>query len=344
MNILLSCIGRRGYIADYFRVHLAPGDRIIGTSNSRWTPGFSACDCGVILPDINSPDYVPALMTLCREQNVQTILSFFDPDIDVLAQHLGAFRALGMIPVLPSPEANHICFDKYRSYLFLREHGFSTPETFLDLKQALRAVAGGKVAFPLIVKPRYGFGSHNVFRAANAKELEVFFHYAPEMLVQEMATGQGFGSDILLDLQGQVVSVVPWRKISCRVGETDQSVTTDVPILMELALRLSQQLGRLGHVGPLDVDWILDDDNILVLEMNPRFGGGYPVSHLAGAGFPRLILKMLRGDSLEPQIGQFRPGVIMAKAYNILGGEGPDIFGPILDMRDLAKSGRGVNL
>ena len=54
MNILFSCIGKRGYIADFFRPHLQATDMIIGTSNTKWTPGFEHCDKNYILPDINS--------------------------------------------------------------------------------------------------------------------------------------------------------------------------------------------------------------------------------------------------------------------------------------------------
>jgi len=79
-------------------------------------------------------------------------------------------------------------------------------------------------------------------------------------------------------------------------------------------------------VGPLDVDLFVEGDRASVLEMNPRFGGGYPASHLAGADFPRLILRMIRGEPVEPEVGQFRSGVMMMKEYRILGWESLDAF------------------
>ncbi len=334
MNILFSCIGLRGYIADYFRILLEPEDRIIGTSNSAWTTGFKYCDLGVVLPDIVSPDYLPALITLCREQQVDALLSFFDPDIDFLSRHLDEFRAEGVIPVLTSPQVSNICFDKYRTYLFFKEHGLDTPETFLNISQAMNAVDADKVKFPLIVKPRYGFASRNIFVARNFKELDFFFQYVSDMLIQEMLTGQQYNFEICNDFQGQVLSVVPWRKVASRAGEVNQAETCDDPGLFDLGLRLGKELGHLGHVGPLDVDLFVQNDKVFILEMNPRFGGGYPMSHLAGADFPRLILEMIRGESPEPEVGQFRPGVIMMKEYNILGGTSQDFFGSILNMRN----------
>ena len=238
MNILLSCIGRRGYIAEYFRVHLGPNDRIIGTSNSRWTAGFKACDLGVVLPDISNPSYVPTLLTLCHEQQVNALLSFFDPDIDVLSKHLDEFRAIGVMPVMPSAEISNICFDKYRTYLFLNERGFNTPETFVELDQAIRAIDSGKIAFPLMVKPRHGFASRNMFRAHSLKQLEVFYQYGPDMLIQENLKGQEFHLCVCNDLQGRVLSIVPKRKIAMRAGETDQAETSNDMKLVDLGLRL----------------------------------------------------------------------------------------------------------
>ena len=334
MNILFSCIGRRGYVAEYFRVHLEANDRIIGTSNSQWTPGFTACDLGVVMPDIVSEEYLPTLIKLCREQKVQALLSFFDPDIHVLSRHLNEFCDIGIVPVIPSARVADICFDKYQTYLFLKENGFNAPPTFLTIEEATEAMEEGKVDFPLVVKPRYGFGSHNIFQARNFKELDVFFHYASNMLIQDLLTGEELDFDICLDLQGEVLSVVPWRKIARRAGETYQAEACDNPNLLDVGSRLGKALGDKGHVGPLDVDLFLqENDKPFILELNPRFGGGYPVSHLAGADFPLLILRMIKGEKVSPELRCYRPGVIMMKAYNILGGEAHYFFGSNLDMR-----------
>lgn len=335
MNILFSCIGRRGYIAEYFRTHLGSGDRIIGTGNTEWTPGFRVCDLGVILPDIVSSDYIPTLITLCRNKKIDALLSFSDPDIDVISRHLEEFHSTGVVPVVPSSVVNKVCFDKYNTYLFLREHGFNTPETYVDFEKAVRAVGAGQLTFPLIVKPRHGSASRNLFVARNTKELDVFFHYAPDMLIQEMVTGQEYGFDICNNFQGRVLSVVPRRKIAMRCGETDQAETCDIPSLIDLGLHLGEEL---GHVGPLDVDLFVHGSKTFILELNPRFGGGYPLSHLAGADFPRLILKMIKGETVEPQVGQFQSGIIMIKEYSVLGGQKTDTFGTVLKSISGAQS------
>ena len=320
MNILLSCIGKRGYLADYFRPHLGPKDRIIGTSNTWWTPGFASCDKGCVLPDINATEYIPSLVDLCRREQVDGLLSLFDPDIEVLSENLGVLRAAGVFPIVCSPEVSHICFDKYRTYLFLKEQQWDILATFTELRQAREAIDEQFLDFPVFVKPRFGYGSRDLFLARNVQELEAFFGYASDMIVQARAIGTEHHLDVCVDSSGQVISVVPKRKIRMRNGETDQAVTVAQAELMELGVHLGQTLGRLGHIGPLDVDVFADHHNITVLEMNPRFGGAYPASHLAGADFPRVIVSMLRGQRVEPCLGQFKSGIAMIKDHRILGG------------------------
>jgi carbamoyl-phosphate synthase large subunit len=317
MNFLFSSIGRRGYIANYFRTCLESGDRIIGTGNSEWTSGFLACDAAFLLPNIQDENYIPKLLQLCIKENINVLISFSDIDINILTNHHKELHKIGVIPLLPSPKVNRICLDKYAAYQFYQQHGFKTPQTFIDLETALASLDTGSLSFPVILKPRYGSGSAHIFVARNVRELEVFFHYQPDMLIQERLAGQEYGLDICSDLQGQVLAVVPRKKIAMRSGETDQAEVHYAPELIDFGLHLGQAL---KHVGPLDCDLFVLDNEIYVLEVNPRFGGGYPISHLAGADFPRLIYRMLKGESVAPQVGAFQPGFIMMKEYAICGG------------------------
>ena len=143
----------------------------------------------------------------------------------------------------------------------------------------------------------------------------MLFDYAPDMIVQQRVAGQEHSLDVLNDLERRTVSVIVKRKILMRAGETDQAETVRHPGAVAVGARLG---AALGHVGPLDVDLFIDGDTITVLELNPRFGGAYPVSHLAGADFPRRIVAMLRGEPLAPAIGVHPAGVRMMKDLAIL--------------------------
>lgn len=329
MNLLFSCIGRRGYLAGWFREALAPGDRIIGTTNTAWTPGLQACDRAILMPDLDDPAYLPTLLDVCRAERIDALLSFLDLDVDLIARNRDAFIAAGVTPVVPDAEASRTCLDKLETDRFLRRNGIGSPLTFGSLADALAALRDGTLRLPVIVKPRFGFASRHLFTANTEEQLRVLFDYAPDMLVQERVRGQEHSLDVLNDLQRRTVSVILKRKVLMRAGETDQSET----VRHAGALAVGERLGAaLGHVGPLDVDLFIDGETVTVLELNPRFGGAYPGSHLAGADFPRRIVAMLRGQPLEPQIGTHAVGVRMLKDYAIL----PWWEGDVLDRRGVA--------
>ncbi len=317
MNLLFSCIGKRGYVARLFREHLAAGDRIIGTSNTQWTPGFNSCDRSYLMPDLASPEYIPAVLELCRREQVDGLLSFFDMDVHRLSKHVPEFEAAGVKCFIPRAETADICFDKWRTFQWLRANGFETATTWLDLEGVKQALDSGELAFPVYVKPRSGFGSRNTFKARNWKELEVFFGLEPDMIVQETLGGDAYDFDILNDLQGKTLSVVCWRKSLSRMGETEQAVTVHDDRITEVGTRLANLL---GHAGPLDADLFVWNGKVYVLEINLRFGGGYPVSHLAGASFPQAIVDMVKGVPPTIQQGAYQAGILMMKELHILGG------------------------
>ena len=336
MNLLLSCVGKRGYIARLFREHLRPGDRIVGTSNTPWTPGFHACDVGVVMPDIDHPSYADAVLELCRRERIDALLSFFDPDVHRLSRMRDELQALGVKAFVPGPAAADVSFDKLRTASFLRELGIATPLTVGSLAEAREALRNGELRFPLFVKPRCGFGSRNTFEARDLRQLEAFCSIEPDMIVQQKLGGEAYDFDILNDCDGRVLSVVPWRKLLSRMGETEQAETVDSPMLLDLGVRLSTAL---GHAGPLDADLFVENGVASVLEINLRFGGGYPVSHLAGADFPGMLLRLARGETVEHAIGRYRRGIVMTKELHVLGGPRDAFFRDVMHLRDPAPAG-----
>ena len=325
MSILLSCVGRRGYIADYFRPHLYHGQVIVGTANTPWNVGFKSCDVNYIVPSIGDSQYIPSLLTICETHDIRLILSFLDGDIGALAETRSQFLERGTVPLITSDAMNSVCLDKWNTFCFLKEHGFSCPDTYKNLESVKQSINSGELSFPLIVKPRRGSASINVFTARNRAELEVFFNYADDMIVQPKLAGTEYGIDVCSHItSGEVISVAIKQKVTMRSGETDQAIILDNPRIEEMVRRL----GALLKVpGPLDIDIIEVDGTPYILEMNPRFGGGYPLSHLAGANFPAIIMAMLRNEPIADMINKHRRGVVAMKDYAVYGGLQEDIFG-----------------
>jgi carbamoyl-phosphate synthase large subunit len=174
------------------------------------------------------------------------------------------------------------------------------------------------MTLPLFVKPRHGRGSIDCFKACNRKELDFFLEYVEEPVVQECLEGREYTIDLLAGFTGEVVSVVPRERISTAAGVSQKGTTVRDPGLIGLAVRVSKAL----HItGPANIQCFASNRGIghntgvelKLVEINPRFAGGYPLSHAAGASFPRLILKMVAGETVTPQIGEFREDLVMLR-------------------------------
>lgn len=316
MNLLFTSAGRRDYLIEYFAAALGGRGRIhVGNCESLCS-AFTVGDAHVVTPPIHDKDYLPFLRDYCRRQDIGAILPLFDGDLPVLAAARAEFAEQGVQVVVATPEMVEVCNDKWRMVECLRGAGLQTPLTFLDPESALEAVMRGDVAFPLIVKPRWGMGSIGLMQVDDADELRLMFHLvrrrifasylqfesasAPDacVLIQEQASGIEYSLDVLNDLTGRHVVTVAKRKLAMRAGETDVATTEDRPDLHALGARLA---ALLGHPGNLDVDVYVDGTHQTVLDLNCRFGGGYPFAHAAGANFPAAILAWLSGLEPEPQ-------------------------------------------
>ena len=185
--------------------------------------------------------------------------------------------------------------------------------------------------FPLFVKPRWGSASLQIFRVDTLEELRFAFRLAQSqlqktflkvdealssesILIQEGLPGAEFGLDILNDLSGRTEFVYAKRKLGMRAGETDKSELVDCPVLNEIGERIGSAL---KHIGNLDCDVFYDGEKAVVLELNPRFGGGYPFSHTLGANYPNAILRHY-GLDVEKKEFTTRFGVVVSKHDNLV--------------------------
>ncbi len=318
MNLLISCIGKRGgFIAELFRRHLGPSDRILGTANTQWTPGFRACDKAFVLPSVEDTDYVPALLQLCERERVDAILCMEDFDLEKLARVRAEFLDRGVIPLMPPVEVVEMAADKLKTADVLSAAGVATPRTAKSPDEA------AAFRYPMYVKPRRGSGSRQVFRARSPAELAVFFDYAPDMIIQEEVVGAELNLQLCADFEGHLVGLCALRKCSMRHGETDQAETFWDPEV----LRFARSLGEIvGGFGAMDIDVIQRGEHLFVLEINPRFGGGYPAAHLAGVDFPKLLLELLREGAVRRPMLSYAPGVVMLKDSRVLGGPAERFF------------------
>ncbi|MCI8513483.1 MAG: ATP-grasp domain-containing protein [Lachnospiraceae bacterium] len=338
MNLLLTSAGRRGYLVEYFKEALA-GGRVYAANSDGRAPAFSAADAHVVTPLIYEENYIPFLIDYCREHEISLLISLFDIDLPILAANKGRFLRAGVRVLVSDPGVIAVCNDKWKTYAFLCDNGFPAPRTFLDPEEASAACREGKLSWPLIVKPRWGMGSLSIFEAEDEEELRVFYKKVKQgiqnsylkyeaakdpdacVLIQEKLVGQEYGLDIINDLDGRYRNTIVKMKYAMRSGETDCAVTVENPELAFLGERVSE---KLGHIGNLDMDVFRADGKFYVLEMNARFGGGYPFSHMAGVNLPRAIAAWAAGEEADAGWLRAKPGVMSQKDIRLIRLEGSD--------------------
>ena len=205
-----------------------------------------------------------------------------------------------------------ICFDKYRTARYVESLGLSTPATYINLAEAKEALAAGRLAFPLVLKPRWGSGSIGIEFVNNLEELsEVYAMLLKKVkksilatastgeeyiLIQQKIEGQEYGMDVMNDLAGRNRGVSVKKKLAMRAGETDKAQTVNNAEIRAIGMKLGENL---HHIGNLDVDVFEKDGKYYVLELNPRFGGGFPFSYEAGVNFPKAIIEWLKGNDID---------------------------------------------
>ncbi len=332
INILFTSAGRRSYLIRFFREALDGCGKVFAANSSPLSTALEEADEGVVTPLIYDGAYIPFLLDYCREKKIDVLMSLFDIDLPVLARHKAEFEKIGTRVLVSDPDFVNICNDKWLTACFLKENGFPLIPTWLDKDAVLAALKNGEVSFPLIVKPRWGMGSLSIFTADNEAELDVFiekvrreiFHsylkyesaFDPDhcVLIQKKMDGQEYGLDLINDLNGSYVTTIIRKKLAMRSGETDSAEITEEPLIRAASKRLAA-LTR--HVGLMDMDLILADGTPYILEMNARFGGGYPFSHLAGVNMPAVILAWLRQEAVDPAWLTPRIGTIGQKEITI---------------------------
>lgn len=323
MNVLLTSVGRRSYLVDYFKKALNGNGLVIGANSDIDTSAMQVVDKAFEVPNVNSDNYIPTLLDICKSENISLVVSLFDIDLPYLAKSKDKFDELGICLVVSDKEVIDIANDKWSTYNFLIKNKLPTPQTYKSLLSFKDAVAKKEIGFPVVIKPRWGMGSLSVYKAENMEDVTFFITYCQRaiqssylnilstqldesVLVQQYITGKEFGVDVFNDLNSKRLVTVAKEKIAMRSGETDAAIVVDNPLIQSIANNLGD---KLGHIGNLDIDILLDDlGNPYILEFNARFGGGYPFSHLAGVDFPSLLIQMAQGVDLDEGLLKYKVG------------------------------------
>jgi len=262
---------------------------------------------------------------MAGELEPDLFISLNDYELSLLSEGLAQeLRNLGtVVPILEAYTHSAVA-DKYEMARKLHEHGISTPKTALvsDIASAQRIILESE---NVIVKDRYGSGSSGL-RSMTQQQAERWLESVQvggnedldleNLILQPRQEGVEYGLDIVTPLTGGLPEALFARKkLAMRHGETSSAVTVSPERFAATATSLATVLGTKGIV---DIDIYADDDEMSVIDINPRFGGGYPFVHLAGADVPSFFVRSLSNIELKQGWNEYVSGMRVAKHEGII--------------------------
>ncbi|MDQ3875991.1 MAG: ATP-grasp domain-containing protein [Actinomycetota bacterium] len=297
--VLFTCAGMRVDIVTAFR---RAGATTVAADASALAPALYSADAFALVPLKDDPAYIPALRDIVTAHAVDLVVPLTDIDQQVVSERRGE---LGAPVLLPDHDVVLGTSDKYRAQRILEELCIDSPQTWLPDELP------GELPFPVLVKARMGYGGRHIYRAHDREELRFFLAYTPvASIVQEYCGGEEFSVDTFSDWGGNCLNAIPRTMLESKGGESIKGMTIDDPELIELGRRVAEAL-RLR--GPATIQCFRAGGRHLVTDVNPRFGGAFPLPFAAGSRYPELALALANGERPEPRVGEFRAGIVMTR-------------------------------
>lgn len=294
VNILFTCVGRR---VELLQAFIEAGQKlnidlkIYGTDYSLTAPALQFCDERIQICRISDKDYIPNLLNICKSKEIDLVIPTIDTDLLILAQEKEKFLHINTKVLVSSVDKIKICRDKRDTAKFFIDCGLLTPVPVDDITNYLSG-------FPCFIKPLNGSSSINAYKVFNNEDLLRYVTMVDDYIIQPYIGGIEYTVDILCDFEGNPISITPRKRLEVRNGEVVKTqICNDQKIIEESKAIIN----KFKPCGPITVQLIRErtTDNDYYIEINPRFGGGAPLSMKAGANSAEALLRILINDDID---------------------------------------------
>lgn len=289
MKILFTSAGRRVELMQAFH---AASDKsgipldLYGADMNPHAPALMFCDHAKIVPAIRSSDYIPTLIKICRKEKIDALVPTIDTDLMLLACERENFLPTKVI--ISDPEKVALCRDKRLTAEYFHSLGLKSP---LPVDHVPDYYGG----FPAFIKPRDGSSSVFAYKANTAEELASYACQVPDYIIQPYIEGTEYTVDIFCDLDGDPVFITPRIRLAVRSGEVLQTQIDQDDRIIEEMRQLVKDFRPRGQITVQLIRQKNTGDDYYI-EINPRFGGGAPLSMKAGADSAEALLRVLAGE------------------------------------------------
>ena len=308
-NLLITSAGRRVSLTRFFMKELKrfyPESKVFAADQY---PEFSAAaqiaDSYIKLPAVQSVEYIETLIGICIENDIKLIIPTIDPELLIFSEHRGRFTKKGIIPLVSSSDFIKICNNKRKTHIFFKNHNIDVAKEY----------SKNDFSLPLFIKPINGSASMNTQIVKNEDEISksqlndeslMFLEYL------DKKTHTEYTCDLYYDQNHNLTCAVPRRRIETRGGEVSKGMTEKHFLITYIKENLALIPGALGCIT---VQFFVNSNSNSVygIEINPRFGGGYPLSYLAEANYPKWIIEEYFLDKKIEPFDDWKDNLLMLR-------------------------------
>lgn len=311
MNILITSAGRRVSLVRAFQKELHrffPESKVFASDS---TPELSAaCQVADGFIDVLKLDddlYFEKFIELCKFNEIKLIVPTIDTELLQLAQNRERLKEIGITVLVSSEDFISKCRNKRTIHKFFEKNGLEPAKEFDKNNYSL----------PMFIKPYDGSRSLDTYIINKKSELTDYHFENDKLMFLEYLNHDEyteFTCDLYYSKDNQLKCVVPRKRLEVRDGEVYKSVTKNNTLVNYIKKHLNTIDGAIGCITAQFFLHNEDESKICAIEINPRFGGGYPLSYLAGANFPKWIIEeYLLENSIDDKFNSWESDLLMIR-------------------------------
>ena len=295
-NILITSAGQRVSLVKSFQTEIKKrgnnGKVYTVDLNPMLAPACHVSDGYKQVPRVIDEGYLDILLSICKEWGIKVIIPTIDTELQVLSKHRDVFLSNGIVPIVSDEDFINSCRDKRVINDFFINRGIDIP----------KQMSKDNYTFPFFIKPYDGSLSKDIFLIKSEEDLTNYHFDNPKLMFMEYIDHDEYDEytvDCYYNKENNLTCVVPRKRIFVRAGEINKGVTHKNEIVDYVKNSLSYIEGA---IGCLTMQFFFNQESkrMVAIEINPRFGGGFPLSYLSGANYPGWIIdEYIYGESIE---------------------------------------------
>lgn len=285
-NILITSAGKRVSLVKFFQKELKKyhkDSKVYTTEkNPMMSPAAHISDGCFKVSRVTSNGYISELLNICLKNSIKIVIPTIDTELIVLAKNKDLFKSYGISILVSDIDFIETCRDKRNTYQLFDQLRINYPKLINKISPT----------FPMFAKPYDGSLSSNLHIINSPEDLTSKIKSDEKLIYMELvdkAKYKEYTVDMYYGMDNKVKSIVPRERIEIRAGEINKGISRKNFIVDYLKNRMGYLHGVIGCIC-IQLFVNEETEDILAIEINPRFGGGYPLSHHSGANYVKFII------------------------------------------------------